>query len=368
MPTDDQNLSPEIKRLRRRAPRYFRELIEKSYIFINYRSLEPLKASDVKLLGGGFNAVTYLVRQQDDYVVVKFDYRGVKAEAEALEAWSNRAARVARVKSQGSIASTRHYLKPVRYIIFEGVVCSKGQPAPLADNYLKKFPGRAKSIGAQLGHELALMHKATTKRTFGEFADMEGDNTRPYKTWNAFLIRYIKFHHDGLLSLGYSEAQLKRLRGRIKAVKFPRTGRYLHGDFGPRNAVIETARPLRLRVIDPNPLIGHPTWDIASLIVHTDYSRRKSELKPTQATYRADFVRRRDILKGLMPSYLSVSGHKINDQRLNVTILVQQIFLYFVALDTATRQDRVAVKDELIVRRQALISALDIEFANSKLY
>jgi fructosamine-3-kinase len=250
-----------VKQLKRDAPKHIRALMERSIVFAEL-DLKDLKPNDVRLLGGGVNAVTYLIRRQNDYVVVKFDLYTMKAEAEALEAWWHQGAKVVQVKSTGtSPLSKESKGTRVRYIILEGVLGSANRPAEPAIDYVKKYLAETEKVGRFMGRQLALMHRATSRRTFGEFADMT--DLKPYRTWNAFLMSYVKYHTKNLKSLGYSDARIKQLKRLIRATSFSRTGRYLHGDFSLRNAVIESRDPLKVRIIDPNPMVGNVLWDLA---------------------------------------------------------------------------------------------------------
>jgi fructosamine-3-kinase len=359
-PPQDSSLPEHINRLRRNAPHYLQSLVEKSFVFITIRSLDQLKAHHIKLLSGGNNAVTWMIRKQDDYVVVKLDYRGIKAEAEALEAWKQRGASVVSVKSRGTIEQTKRLVRPIRYIILEGIVTSLGQPAPLAIDYVKMYPSRTRSIGRAMGRELAIMHSAIAKRTFGEFADMDGANTQPFQTWNAYLLQFLKNKHQTLLDLGFSEKQLKTLRSLVKSTRFPRTGRYLHGDYSLRNTVVETARPLRVRMIDPNPLIGHPLWDLAIVQNNYDFANRKTALKPGHQHYAQELTRWHEFWRGTMLGYKATSKHKVDKHKLLLTQMVQQVFQYDARLNKLIEMAKdLAKDDDLIVRRDALTASIN---------
>jgi fructosamine-3-kinase len=319
--------SEALKTLKRDGPRHLRALINRSSVFAEVE-IADLGAKDVQLLGGGVNAVTYLVRRHNDYVVVKFDLHTMKAEAEALEAWWQEGAKVVQVKSTGTspLYKDGHTTQKVRYIILEGVLGSANRPAEPALDYVIKYPQEAERVGRAMGRQLALMHRATTKRSFGEFADMH-DGTKSYRTWNAFLMGYVTHHSDSLRELGYSDNRIKAIKRQIRTTAFSRVGRYLHGDFSLRNALVESRDPLKIRIIDPNPLVGNILWDLSIACNNAEIAHRKAFMHPGDTDMEREARLRVSFWHGVNEGYRRNTKRKIRSHKFTLVRTVHLLML-----------------------------------------
>ncbi len=328
--------SPQTKLLLRAAPRCLQYLLEHSIIFINRQGWPERSATTITLLSGGINAAAYLVQHRDWSVVVKFDYRSMRAEAEALAAWRQRGASVVSLLNTGEIPLKIGSRYPVRYVILEGVMTPAGEPAPAAITYITEQPRLAPSFGEAVGRQLALMHSATTKRRFGEYADMEGTNTKPYGTFNTYLAHYLEWYKALFIDeLGYSAKRYQQLIRQVRRTRFPRTGRYIHGDPSPRNILMASQRPLSITIIDPNPIVGHPTWDLAIITNNAELTRRKSQLRPDNRQYRLEARWRAGYAEGVITGYHAQTKRRIHSRHLRLVRLVHGLMLTSIAVATA---------------------------------
>jgi fructosamine-3-kinase len=281
------HMDSNTKRLRQRAPQYLQSIIEHTRTFPALSSLEQLPNEALTAITGGMLSANYLLYLPDSgSVVIKLLFEGAEAEAEALQFWDKHGANVVKVVQAGTVPITQRTKHPVKYLILEGVTDSRGQPALTCQQYVAEYPSATLHVGRLLGHELAKMHARTSYRTFGEYADLPNAKA-PFKSWNAYLEGYLDVHHDYLLTLNILEADIERLRRVIREKKFAPHGRYIHGEFSLRNALVEKQRPLTVKVFDPNPTIGDPSWDLAVLQNNHDFSRRKIEVAPNNQSYQA---------------------------------------------------------------------------------
>jgi fructosamine-3-kinase len=315
-----------VKELKRDAPKHLKALLDRSIVFVEV-DLETLKEGDIQLLSGGINAVAYLVRRHNDYVVVKFDLRTMHAEAEALEVWWRQGARVVQMKSAGTSPLLKDGEKSkVRYLILEGVLGSGNRPAELAIDFVRKYPGEAERVGRYMGRQLAVMHRAMAKRTFGEYADMHGEH-KPYRSWNAYLNNYVDRYRNDLKDMGYSDARIKQLKRYIRNTTFARGRRYIHGDFSLRNALVESRDPLKIRIIDPNPLIGNIHWDLAIVCNNAEIAHRKAFIYAGDRSLTVESQIRVGFWHGVHEGYSENTRRKIDGDKLAVTRLVHMIML-----------------------------------------
>jgi fructosamine-3-kinase len=315
------------KRLRQRAPQYLQSIIEQTHAFPSLSSLDQLESDALTVITGGMLSANYLLRLPDEQaVVIKLLFEGAEAEAEALAFWHRSGANVVEVIRAGTVPKTKRTKHPVKYLILEGVLDHDSRPAPTCQQYVTEHPSATLHVGRLLGRELAKMHTRTTYRTFGEYADLPNANA-PFKSWNAYLEGYIDMHHDYLLTLNIVDADIDRLRHAIRSSRFSSHGRYIHGDFSLRNALIEKRRPLTVKIFDPNPTIGDASWDLAVLQNNHDFSRRKAELAPNNNSYHAQHRTDHDIWRGVVRGYETVTRQQINMYHIVLSQIMQTIFL-----------------------------------------
>lgn len=348
--------SAEVRQLKADAPKHLRSLIERSIIFLDH-NWDDFKSGDFELLSGGLNAVAYLVRKGTEYVVVKFDVSTMKAEAEALAVWWEAGAKVAAVRSSGTspLSKLPDARQKVKYIILEGVTGAGNRPAELAMTYVQNHLDQAEAVGRYMGRQLALMHRPTTKRSFGEFSDMTGENKKSYRSWNAYLLTHVKSKQEMLIQSGFSEQQIRKLRRCVSQLFFPKTGRYLHGDFSLRNALIESRDPLKVRIIDPNPLIGNIHWDLAIPANNAAIAQKRAFLLPANTEAQNEAKLRVDFCKGVFAGYRVGTKRKIDDDKLLLMQLVQMLALYDIERDRILRNGLTFESDaEGMIRRNLL--------------
>lgn len=313
--------------------------------------------------GGGKLSACYIIRCQSGNYLLKIRGGGIYAEHRALEAWRQKGARVVPVVASGVIPMTKHSPKPMKYLLIELISGSAGEIAPTGTDFVHENPVRVRSLGYQMGVELAKMHRAVTTKTFGEYADMWG-KTAPYRSMNAYLMGYLDAHHQNLQKLGLSDEAIKLLREKIAKVRFVQRGRYIHGDFSLRNVLVKRSRPLSIVVIDPNPSIGDPAWDLAILYNNVDFARRRLIHNPTNQRAKKIYTCENECLTGLKKGYEETTRHRLNEVKIKACQLVQTIFLYDIEVNKAKRRHkRPEVQLEVMIRREAIMEHVN-DFIN----
>lgn len=341
-------MPPETKRIRKLAPKYITSIIENTRALPSVSSIEELRPEQIDTLGGGVDGATYLVRSPQTQVVIKLSNHGVEAEAEALLAWRAQHAHVPKLLDCGIVPATANQKIKVKYLIQEAILDKNKRVAETCADYLVHTPGDARAIGRLLGKELALMHQAIASRSFGEYADGQG-NTAPHKTWNAYMLGYFEAQKDYLTHLDVTSAQFHAVQKYIEATNFIGKGRYLHGDFSIRNATIRSYNPLRISLFDPNPLIGDPSWDIAILFNNYEFRKR---LMQYDAKQRQLCIRDQQLVIGFKQGYT----RNIDDKSMAVSQLLQAV------LQARYQEARGKSKDdklELKVRQEFVIDLIN---------
>jgi fructosamine-3-kinase len=346
-----------IRRLRRNAKYYLKDIVEKSRTS-PVKSLAALPRGSLKALQGGMSSAVYELRHLGDHIVIGLKDTGAEATREAIRAWQKEGANVVNILRTGTISDRRTHTK-VRYLISEGVKAENNSLAPNAYDYAHAHPDQAYKLGLLLGRELAKMHKAASTRSFGEYADVPG-NKAQIKSWNKYLLGYINMHMQYLLKLGLSQAKIDQVIEIIKKERFPKKGFYIHGDFSLRNSLIESQKPLKIKIFDPNPLIGDPSWDQAILYNNLEFSLRKYEIKTRSRRIVLKYTIDRECLRGFKASYEKASGKQINQRKVFMSQLMQSTFL----LQTEERKARTDKRDpqtdpEVRSRKEALIGFIE---------
>ncbi len=348
-----------IKQLRKNAPFYIKEIIEKSHAIGGIHSIEDLSQNSIKALSGGMLSAVYFLKRTGQELVINLRSKGVDATAEAFSAWQKKGANIVNIISSGIVPTTRSQADKVKYLIMEGIVDKTGKPAQTAQDYVRKYPEKAKQVGIALGRQLAKMHQAKTERSFGEYADMWG-NTAAIRTWNNYLTGYISFHQTYLTKIGINEDKLKKLIEVIKKTKFSKKGRYIHGDFSMRNAIVESEHPLKLKIIDPNPLVGHYSWDLAVLYNNKEFSKRKFAAFPKNKQFQKKFNIDQDCLEGFIEAYQKYSSYKIDRKKVLMSQVMQIIFLTQTEEKKLKKNpDDVNQKLEYRIRKELLVESIE---------
>jgi fructosamine-3-kinase len=266
-------------------------------------------------LGGGADALTYLVRYPGRAVVVKLNDEGLEAEAEALRAWTPYTSRVPEVLGLGTVPSTGG--RPLKYLVLAALLNDDGRIVETADEFLDRSPASARTVGREVGAELQRMHQARRRTGFGNFADSPGAE-RTYADWGSYLQDFLGHHVDYLTGLGVREAEIERAYAFIRRCPFVQEGRYLHGDVSIRNVAMRAYDPVRISLFDPNPLSGDPSWDIAPMTNNAELSERRLRCDASSSETRA---RDRDLLAGFWESY----PREVAEESLLVAQLIQGV-------------------------------------------
>ncbi|MDB5244560.1 MAG: hypothetical protein JWN18_430 [Parcubacteria group bacterium] len=352
----------EIQRLQREAPRYVRAIIEKTKTFPKVKSIDELEPGSIELLEGGVASALYSVRNLDELVVIKLRKDGIEAERESLEAWAKEGVRIPTIRHQGVVPKSLEKAK-IKYLLLDFIVNKKGERASTGVAFLRKNPNRARQMGQVLGRTLARMHRAKSKRSFGEFADTVGKSKTPIRTWNKYLLGYVRLHHTYLQRLGISRRLLRQLMRSIEKIRFSSRGIYVHGDYSLRNVMVESSKPLKIVVFDPNPLIGDPSWDIAILFNNRDYRRKRYEWDPTVPHYREAYRIEERFFDGFWKSYRLATRKNISLDKIRIAQLIQTI-IHLQAEEHKTYQSKAMNELEVRVRREVLFErfgSLDLD-------
>jgi hypothetical protein len=101
----------------------------------------------------------------------------------------------------------------------------------------------------------------------------------------------------------------------------------LHGDVSVRNVAIFSYQPITVGLLDPNPLSGDPSWDIAPMMNNVAYNelRQRRERVPSKL-----LERDRNLLDGFWEAYPG----GVAEESLLAAQLVQAV------LQAEHRQDR----------------------------
>lgn len=347
-----KHMPPAVQSLQKHAPHYIRRLIEKTRAFPEVRTLEDLEPGSIKTLRGGYASALYSIETKENFVVAKLRSDGVEAEHEAIEAWNAHGVPVPTIRRKGILTGTKH-LPQMKYLLMDFIANKKGDRALTGTAYLDKNPGRSRRVGQIMGRTLARMHRATSSRTFGEYADMTGSTAGPLKSWNSYLMGYLKLHRGYLQYIGLGRRLIQELTKKIRAMRFPAPGVYLHGDYSLRNVMVVSSNPLKIVVFDPNPLIGDPSWDVAVIFNNRDYRRKRYEWEPSNPEYRRIHRRDQRFFEGFWRSYRLASTEKIDHERIWISQLIQSI-IHLQSEEGRHNPDKAEQELEIQVRREAL--------------
>ena len=355
-------MNKDAAALRLNGPHFLRSILTQSrkmsFLLERADSLEitPITA-------GGMLSACYIVRHVSGDYLIKMRSGGIEAEHKAMSMWHKAGAHVGEIIASGVVPATRDSAKPIKYIVIGLVSDSNNQAAPTGSDFVKTHPERTRSVGYHMGVELAKMHRASTGKTFGEYGDMWGKRA-PYRSMNSFLLSYLDYHHRNLLAMGIKEDVLKQLHKRIGELKFIRKGRYLHGDYSLRNVLVERSRPLKLVVIDPNPLIGDPAWDLAILFNNVYFAKRRLVYNPGQRNHKKIYGTEAACLSGLIEGYRDTTRHSLNEAKLKACQLVQAVFLMDIERSKAKKRHRNPDDQLEVMVRADAIKELINDFIN----
>lgn len=277
-------------------------------------SLEEVSLGQVVSLGGGGDALTYLVRRPGRDVVVKLNDRGLEAEATALRAWREHTSWIPEVLGAGMVPSSG--TPPLKYLVLGALVDDQGGVVETAAQQLERSPARARQIGRELGGELHKLHQARCADGFGNFADSPGAE-RSYTTWRSYLEEFFMQHAGFVRGLGAPDRQIDHARAFIQQCQYVDEARYLHGDVSIRNIAVHSADPVRISLFDPNPLGGDPSWDIAPMTNNVEFNERRYGAGGGSDTLARD----RELLDGFWESY----PHVVAEESLLTAQLVQAV-------------------------------------------
>jgi aminoglycoside phosphotransferase (APT) family kinase protein len=101
----------------------------------------------------------------------------------------------------------------------------------------------------------------------------------------------------------------------------------LHGDVSIRNVAIFGYQPITVGLLDPNPLSGDPSWDVAPMMNNVAYNELRQRRKGVPSEV---LVRDRELLDGFWESY----PDRVAEESLLTAQLVQAL------LQAEHRQDR----------------------------
>jgi aminoglycoside phosphotransferase (APT) family kinase protein len=240
---------------------------------------------------------------------------GLEAEARALRAWKPYTLHVPEVLGSGTLPSVGE--RSMKYLLLAALKNDEGQIVETAAEYLDRSPASARELGRAVGAELHRMHQAVDQTGFGNFADSPGSE-RTYRGWSGYLADFFALHADFISRLGISADRLQATLAFIRACPFVAQGRFLHGDVSIRNVAIFGYQPITVGLLDPNPLSGDPSWDIAPMMNNVAYNelRAHHEGAPSKV-----LVRDRELLEGFWESYPG----KVAEESLLSAQLVQAV-------------------------------------------
>lgn len=316
-----------VQRLRSNAHHYFVSLIGQE-ILQNVTSIQDLRSGSVSLIGQDTGAVSacYLVENNDQPVIVKMAISDLTREAQALNQWREAGVRTPYVTSYGSLTMEGADESPqkVYYLVEEAIMNDRGKIAPISFEYLARFSDglltnpspKIAEFGRTVGETLALMHTVrpavTTDKPFG------AGYIRPAATYAEMLAQIVDDRREILLEMGYSGEDLNRYIEKIKATKYVEQFTLTHGDYGPHNILVEQEDPLKIVVIDPNPRLADPYWDLAWQYNRFMLKEDQYRMDPNNEDFARHYAREVEYFKGYKEGYFGKAGENIDQDRLKV--------------------------------------------------
>ncbi len=348
----EPHMSLEQRILRKKAPLLVKKILENTFEYSGIKSLTELTKDSIIALEGGVSSAVYFLKHTENPLVIKLRHSGVGAEAEAILAWQAKRARVVDIKKVGLVED----VGKVKYLIQEGVL-KKDQLAKTCFSYLQTNPKKAELVGKLMGEELAKMHTAKSNRTYGEFADMAGKKA-PFKTWNSYILGYINVNEEFLIKeVGLGKEKIQLIKLCINKVKYPQKGVYLHGDYSLRNILVESEKPFQIRIFDPNPIIGHPSWDIANIFNNARIATERLSLKPKTTEVKRTHQVYQDLLKGFINGYEKANG-RIDRRKIYPSAFVQSILRLTAEVRRAKQRTKQVWNDPDVVSCKATLEYL----------
>jgi hypothetical protein len=114
-----------------------------------------------------------------------------------------------------------------------------------------------------------------------------------------------------------------------------------------------------VKIFDPNPLIGDPSWDLAILYNNFEFEKRKHEYNTRKKAYLTSYTRDKDTLDGLLKGYREAGG-KIDEEAVAISQLMQCIFLLQIEENKARKQNLDPEKElEVMVRKDTLFDKVE---------
>lgn len=263
---------PEVTHIRTHGQEYVRELWSKN-------PQNERRALGATALDGGVMSACLLVDDGSQPVVAKFSAYGTPSEGKTLQLWGQHDVKVPRVYDYGIVPSTENSDIPVAYTIMQAV--TRRSSNELAPNVLSIVEGNrhlAHAAGNLIGIELAKMHTIqATEATVGSY-NIIGEFNNPTSSWNAYLLEELRRGADGLNELGYSQAEIDKIRGALDSLPYDSELTYVHNDPAMSNLLAFDTDPLDIRIIDPNVIVGDRHLDFAHLANRVASSREVSKL------------------------------------------------------------------------------------------
>ncbi len=81
------------------------------------------------------------------------------------------------------------------------------------------------------------------------------------------------------------------------------------------------AEPLKIRVFDPNPLIGDPYYDLAGILTRLDFHRVKAKADDSDDPNPPWLQRSQRFVDTLINTYIKGSGQELDQQRLLANLI-----------------------------------------------
>ncbi|OGH30138.1 MAG: hypothetical protein A3F30_00590 [Candidatus Levybacteria bacterium RIFCSPHIGHO2_12_FULL_37_12] len=299
-----QWFSPEAKKLKTLAPIYLNLLLKQRGFNIN--------DFHIRALDTGETSACYLLMHSEWPSVIKLKNTGAFAEAETLDTWYSQGVQVPKVLDTGTVRDQANN-SDIQFLQLE-TICNQNNDeiAPLGYEFIDANLSRASELGNLMGKELAKMHSASSAHVFGRFGDIQGP---VYPLWNGYLTDLLLQYREYFLSKGITESQLRMLFKRLTKITFPEKGSYIHGDFGIHNILVSQKQGIKVYVIDPDPQIGDPYFDVASILFRLQISKIMYDLNPSNTEIAYQYTKFTNCYQSLIDSYFSHSPEQYESIR-----------------------------------------------------
>ncbi|HLH86293.1 MAG TPA: aminoglycoside phosphotransferase family protein [Thermoplasmataceae archaeon] len=289
----------------------------KKYEATLMKLLEPHKIAKVEEISIGWNSLVFMV---DDRYIVKIPRSAessgqLEKEIEVLKIIERSIS--VEVPKYFAVARDR-LITGAAYKAINGCLLTRQKferPVCTIDPVTQLTETEQNSISAQLGELLGKIHSlndSALKSRLSKFGDDD---------WRNYIIRLIQSLLEPLSKV-FTASEVEKavsflLRLRDEMLTFHIEGRFIHGDFGGWNIIIDPEKRMIRGVIDwSNSRIGDPAWDFTELVYDFGWEMAEKSIANYPFDMGKDFRRRVDTYL-LLSGFLDIEyGYRTGNQKM----------------------------------------------------